>query len=79
MKTGLANLTFCAIFHNFFLSNISLFTVLLTADFGFSVCLFFFAAFWLRICVEMDVEMDQLYCVPRQRETLHPGTCIRRV
>ena len=39
MKTGSANLTFCVTFHNFSsLSNISLFTVLFTADVGFFRC-----------------------------------------
>ena len=53
MKTGSANLTFCVTFHNFSsLSNISLFTVLFTADVGL-----FSDAFWLGICVEVDVHV----------------------
>ena len=38
-------------FSQLLLSNISLFTVLFTADFDF------FAAFWLGICVEVDVDI----------------------
>ena len=45
-------------FSQLLLSSISLFTVLRTADFGFFVFVFFFfAAFWLGICVEMDVDI----------------------
>ena len=40
-------------FSQLLLSNISLFT----ADFGFFVFCFLFAAFWLGICVEMDVDI----------------------
>ena len=35
MKTGLPNLTFCVTFSQLLLSNISLFTALVTADFVF--------------------------------------------
>ena len=55
MKTGLPNLTFLCNFLQLLLSNISLFTVLFTNDFG--VFLIFFAAFWLGICIEMEVEI----------------------
>ena len=55
MKTGLANLTFCVIFHNFSCVILAC-LCLVTADFGFFVCLFF-AVFQLGICVEIEVDI----------------------
>ena len=55
MKTGLANLTFCLIFHNFSCVILAC-LCLVTADFGFFVCLFF-AVFQLGICVEIEVDI----------------------
>ena len=64
MKSGSVNLAnFLCNFLQLLLSNITLFTVLFTADvvfFFFLFCFvffffFFFATFWLGICVEVDV------------------------
>ena len=51
MKTGLANLTFCVTFHNF---SCLILACLLCCS---RLISFFCAAFWLGICVEVDVDM----------------------
>ena len=50
MKTESANINFLVHFSQLPLANISLFTVLFTADVGFLL------VFWLGICVEVDVD-----------------------
>ena len=51
MKTGSANLTFCVTFHNF--SSLLLACLLFCSRLMYG----FLAAFWLGICVEVDVHV----------------------
>ena len=61
MKTGSANLIFLSSLSQLPLSNVSLFTVLLTADVGFFL---FLLVFWLGICVEVDVDIISTTLLP---------------
>ena len=53
MKTGSANLNFCLTFHNF---SCLILACLLCCSRPMSGFFFFLPAFWLEICVEVDVD-----------------------